>query len=72
MLKDKIYEKVVLNERKEDLDMGSFWDRARDEGRREIIENMIKNGFTDEQIMSVCSITKKQLDEMKKEILAAV
>lgn len=41
---------------------------GREEGRKEIISNMLKNGMKEEEIIKITGISKKELEQVKKKI----
>ncbi len=49
---------------KERLDV----EKGREEERKNIIKKMIKQGFTDSQIISVCDTSIEEIEDCKKSI----
>ncbi|HIV16550.1 MAG TPA: hypothetical protein IAB17_01005 [Candidatus Alectryocaccobium stercorigallinarum] len=44
-------------------------EKAREEGKREVIFAMIKEGMEDSLILKLCKITREALEEYKEEVL---
>ena len=70
MTMDAYLERLVNKGRKEGIKEGRK--EGIEKAYHDIVENMLREGFTDGQIISACNITNEQLAEIKNEILTAV